>query len=47
MSKNIGKTREKSEKGNSNGLEESVELKKELNLITKHLFSARWNQSFI
>lgn len=45
MSKNIGK-REKSEKGNSNGLEESVEcVKKELNLITKHLFSARWNQS--
>lgn len=46
MSKSTGKTREKSEKGNSNGLKESVEVKKELNLITKHLFSARLESIF-
>lgn len=44
MSKNTGKTREKLEKGNSNGLEESVEVKR-TKFNNKHLFSARCNQS--
>lgn len=33
-------------RGNSNGLGASVEVKKELNLITKHLFSARLESIF-